>query len=128
VQLLNSLNAWKGFFRPSIDAAQNSVLNTFSQEDEVLDGVLVLNEFIKPITGIVMFWLWDNNNQAYMHPQMEDALGLISVAGQHPSLGSTDVYINQLSSPYGIRDHSSMKNELFLDVEDFFITLRNTIQ
>ncbi len=128
MQLLNSLNAWKGYFRSSIGAAQNSVLNTFSQEDEVLDGVLVLNEFIKPITGIVMFWLWSSNSQAYMHPQMENALGLISVAGQHPSLGSTDVYINQSSSPYGIRDHSSMKNELFFDVEDFFTTLRNTIQ
>ena len=128
MQLLDSLNAWKGFFRPSIDAAQSGVLNTYSQEDEVLDGILVFNEFIKPITGVVMFWLWDNNSHAYLHPQMEDALGLISVVGQHSNLGSTDVYISQSSSPYGIRDHSSMKNELFLDVEDFFTILRNEIQ
>lgn len=56
------------------------------------------------------------------------SVGLISVNSQHTNLQSTDVLIDEEFAPVGIRDHSSMKNETYPDVRQFYLTLEELLQ
>ncbi len=133
-------NRYYGFFGnmygPSISVVKKNIYNTFSTVDRALTDAYEANDVVRSFpTPLDLVYKLVKSEWDYKQCMLEygyQALGSNAARSKYTKLFNDTFYppgkimnVDKDYRPYGIRSHSSMMNEYYYDVQEYFMFLKD---
>jgi len=120
--LLNyRFNFFDNMYAKSLNAVTGKIYNTYSSNDDILDGVLKINNFWlglpTPLDDRYNLVIESTNTKSN---SSIDPLGLTETISSYAKLHSEPMYNSNTIRPYGIKGHCSLSEEYYYDVKEFY--------